>query len=246
MSTSPWHQSSFSSSTLEVFLLGCVDFESSSRLLERLRDEIQSRGDSHGILVVCEHPPTITIGREGSFTDVLVDREELISRRIDVRWTSRGGGAILHAPGQVVIYPILPLDRLRRNVIEFRDCMEKSLILAARDLDVPAESGGLVPGAIGRCGQFAFIGAGVRSWVSHGGVFVNVSVPHDALRVVRWKQDAGAATSLSALRLKPTAMPTVRECLVRHLAEVLGYGDYQLYTGHPLLKRTRQKIYVFN
>src|SRR6476469_8428698 len=93
-----WEHITRSSSALEVFLLGKVDFGSAVGLQARLVNQISQRQDTHGAVLVCEHPPTISIGREGSFADVLVDREELVSRQLEVRWLSRGGGAILHVP----------------------------------------------------------------------------------------------------------------------------------------------------
>jgi hypothetical protein len=40
-------------------------------------------------------------------------------------------------------------------------------------------------------------------------------------------------------------MPAVRESMIRHLAESLGYDNYHLYTGHPLLERSTRKVYVY-
>ncbi len=247
MSPTPtdWQHAAQASSTLEVFLLGTVDFASARSLQIRLLDQIATRTDTHGIVLVCEHPPTISIGRAGSFADVLVEREELISRQMDVRWINRGGGAFVHAPGQVAVYPILPLDRLNLGLLEFRDRLEQTLRRAAGDLDVPATRGEAAPGAVCRCGQFAFIGAGVRSWVSHGGMFVNVSIVQEALDLVRWSDSNVRVTTLATQRLRPTAMSTVRESLIRRLAEAFGYDDYQLHTGHPSLRRTTRKVYVF-
>ena len=247
MSSTPtdWQHIAQASSTLEVFLLGKVDFPSALGLQARLREELARRTDTHGIVLVCEHPPTISIGREGSFADVLVEREELVSRQMEVRWINRGGGAFVHAPGQVAVYPILPLDRLNLGLLEFRSRLEQTLLNAAEDLDVPATRGESAPGAVCRCGQFAFIGAGVRSWVSHGGMFVNVSIVQEALDLVRWSDSNVRATTLAAQRLRPTAMSTVRESLVRRLAEAFGYDDYQLHTGHPSLRRTTRKVYVY-
>ena len=150
MPTTPtdWQHAAQASSTLEVFLLGTVDFASARSLQIRLLNQIATRTDTHGMVLVCEHPPTISIGREGSFSDVLVEREELVSRQMDVSWINRGGGAFVHAPGQVAVYPILPLDRLKLGLLEFRSRLELTLLLAAEDLDVPATRGAAAPGAV--------------------------------------------------------------------------------------------------
>lgn len=240
-----WEHIARGSTALEVFLLGKVDFASAMGLQARLLDQVAGRSDTHGIVLVCEHPPTISIGREGSFADVLVDQEELIARQMEIRWLGRGGGAFSHVPGQVAVYVIVPLDRLKLGLVEYRQRLEKSLVATAADFDVEASAAMTVPGATCRCGQFAFIGAGVRDWVTHGGLYVNVSVPPEALDLVRWTNGAMRVTSLAAQRTRPTGMASVRESLVRHLAESLGYDSYHLYTGHPLLHRSTRKVYVY-
>ena len=247
MADSPtdWEHIARSSTALEVFLLGKVDFASAMGLQSRLRDQVAAREDSHGIVLVCEHPPTISIGREGSFADVLIEQDELISRQMEIRWLSRGGGAFVHVPGQVAVYAMIPLNRLKLGLDDFRHRLEQTLIAAAADLDVDALPGTVVPGATCRCGQFAFIGAGVRDWVSYGGLYVNVSVAPEALDLVRWTNGSLRVTSLAAQRTRPTGMATVRESLVRNLAESLGYDSYHLYTGHPLLHRSTRKVYVY-
>ena len=68
-----------------------------------------SAGDGGGSLVLCEHPPTISVGRSGSRAHILLDDEELRGRGVAVRWVNRGGGCVLHLPGQLVGYLALPL-----------------------------------------------------------------------------------------------------------------------------------------
>lgn len=232
-------------STLDVFLLGTVDLASAIGLQERLRADVAAGTDSRGAILICEHPPSVTIGRDGSFADVLVEREELTSRRMDVHWLNRGGGTFVHVPGQLAVYIVVPLDRFGFGVLSFRTALEESLIATAADLKVPAQRATDPPGAMCRCGQFAFIGAAVRDWVSHGGMYVNVSLPQEALDLIRWTHTDTRVTTLAAQRTRPTAMSTVRESLIRNLAASLGCDGYHAYTGHPLLHRTMQKVYVY-
>ena len=233
------------SSSLDAFLLGTVELGSALELQQRLRRDVASRTDPHGTILVCEHPPSVTIGREGSFADIQIDREDLNARQMEIRWLNRGGGTFVHLPGQLAVYVIVPLERLQLNLLGFRTAMEKGLIATAADLKVVAERATVRPGAICRCGQFAFIGAAVRDWVSYGGLYVNVSLDREALDVVSWSNSDVKVTSLSAQRTRPTAMSTVRESLIRNLSTSLGYDGYHLFTGHPLLHRSSRKVYVY-
>ena len=107
-----WSPRARRSDSLEVYLLGRVDFASAVELQERWVYEISGRRDRQGALFLCEHPPVVTIGRKGSRSQLLTDEQDLRSRLMDVHWLNRGGGALVHSPGQLAAYPIVPLDRL--------------------------------------------------------------------------------------------------------------------------------------
>jgi lipoate-protein ligase B len=229
---------------LEVYLLGLVDFDSALFLQDRLVYEIAGRSDAQGALLVCEHPPIVTIGREGSRAHVLAEPRDLVARQMDVRWLNRGGGTLVHAPGQLAIYPILPLERLGIGLAEYRRRLEQSVIDTAAEVHVPAHRRPDEPGVWCRTGQFAFLGAAVKGWISYHGMFVNVSPTTDMLDLVRSVKPGDRVTTLAAQRCRLTSMHAVRAGLVRNLARQLGYERHHLYTGHPLLRRTTRKIYV--
>src|SRR5262245_40294252 len=91
-------------------LMGCVDFDDCQSLQRRLAYDALTRGDGRIAVLICEHPPVVTIGRGGSRAHVRLTGVELAARQLAVRYLSRGGGAILHGPGQLAVYPIVPLD----------------------------------------------------------------------------------------------------------------------------------------
>jgi lipoyl(octanoyl) transferase len=233
------------SESLDVHLLGSVEFDAALTLQKHLVYEVSGRNDLFGTLLLCEHPPTVTIGREGSRSDILVGERELTARSLDVYWLNRGGGALMHGPGQLAVYPVLPLDRLNCGLHSYRRRLETAVIAMCRELRVPAWTKPDTPGVACRCGQFAFLGAAVKSWVSYHGLFVNVSPRMDLMRLVRSTPPAARVTSLAAQRLRPTSMHAVRESLVRHIAAEFAYSRFHVHTGHPLLKRERRRIPVF-
>ncbi|HUE16506.1 MAG TPA: hypothetical protein VMR25_20190 [Planctomycetaceae bacterium] len=233
------------SAALDVRLLGTVDFESAQFLLERLVYDISGRDDLFGGLLLCEHPPLITVGRAGSRAHILVDQKELTASRLDVRWLNRGGGCIVHAPGQLVVYPVVPLDRLGVGLREYRAHLLGSVLDVCRELGIPAWTVEQTAGVAGRGGQFAFLGAAVKRWVAYQGLFLNVQPLLRMQRLVSPGPNGLKPTSLEAVRGRVTPMSTVRESLIRNLAARLGYAEYQILTGHPLLKRTRRVTNVY-
>ena len=231
-------------SPLEVYLLGVVDFESAVALQNRMVYDISGRDDCQGALLICEHPPLITVGREGSRSDILVDERELTARQMNVRWVNRGGGSVVHALGQLAVYPVLPLDRLQIGLSDYRQRLENSVIDVCQELHVEATRDEREPGVFCRCGQFASLGVAIKSWVSYHGLYINVSPSMELMRLAASTNSQQRVTSLSTQRVRRTSMHSVREAIVRRLRERLGYDRFHVYSGHPLLKRTRKRIHV--
>ncbi|MBI5758696.1 MAG: lipoyl(octanoyl) transferase [Planctomycetales bacterium] len=229
--------------SLDVYLLGLVEFESCLSLQERLADEISQQRDRRGALILCEHPPIITMGRDASHAHLVCEPGELVVRNMEVRWLNRGGGAVVHAPGQLAAYPILPVDRLGFGLAELRARLELSLLDVCREQRVAAWREATEPGVWCRCGRLAALGVAVRSGVTQHGLFLNVSPSMELQRFVRMPSD-GRVSTLAAQRSRPTSMHSVRESLIRNLSERFGYEQFHAYTGHPSLRRTQQVVAI--
>jgi lipoyl(octanoyl) transferase len=225
---------------LEVYLLGLVDFDAALYLQEHLARDIADHVDGRGGLLVCEHPPLITIGREGSRAEIRCDTDELTTRQIEIRWINRGGRSIVHGPGQLVVYPIVPLACRGWGLAVYRERLEQALLGMCREVRVRAWQEPDAAGVFCRGGRLAYVGVAVRSWISSQGLFVNVNPQMDLLRLTRPVE--GRSTSLAAQRGTAVAMSAVRESLIRQLAERLEYDRYHLYTGHPLLRCAKRMV----
>jgi lipoate-protein ligase B len=229
--------------SLDVYLLGLVDFDSCLWLQERLAEEVAERRDRCGTLLVCEHPPLVTMGREASHSHLACEPEEFTVRNMEVRWVNRGGGAIVHGPGQLAAYPIMPVQRLGVGLAELRARLELALLDVCRELHVSVWREATEPGVWCRCGRLAALGVTVRSGVTHHGLFVNASPSMDLQRMVSLPSGS-RVSSLAAQRLRPTPMHTVRESLIRNLSSRFGYENFHVYSGHPSLRRSRQVVAI--
>jgi lipoyl(octanoyl) transferase len=127
---------------LEAFLLGQVDFDVALALQQRLVEQSRDRDDGQVALLLCEHPTLITVGRGGSPGDVAMHSNLVRSRQIEVRWVNRGGGCLMHSPGQLAIYPIVPLRWHGFSVGEFLHRLQIGIIEALDDLNVPSRARG--------------------------------------------------------------------------------------------------------
>jgi lipoyl(octanoyl) transferase len=215
-------------------LLGTVDFEDCLTLQRRLAYDAVTRADGRIVVLICEHPPLITIGRGGSREQVRLTASELTQRGLEIRHIGRGGGAILHAPGQLAIYPILPLAEQDWSVGEYLRRLQLALTNLLLELKIkPAVVRESIAMA-GRRGKLAAMGVSVRQGVTMHGAFLNVN---PEMRDFGRVEVAGGQTMSSLLshRALPTKMNKVRAALVTHLADALSLERYHLHTGHPLL-----------
>lgn len=101
--------------------LGRRDFAGCLREQLELREQVLA-GTAPDTLLTVEHPPTLTLGRRGRREDVLWTDEQLAEEGVDVCETPRGGEVTLHAPGQLVAYPIVQVGRrIREHVVRLAD-----------------------------------------------------------------------------------------------------------------------------
>lgn len=243
MHTTGWAATETQTDALSVHLMGVVDFDSAKLLQERLVYELSGRTDRLGGLLLCEHQSLITIGREGSRFDVLADDRELTARQLEVRWLGRGGGAMVHCPGQLAVYPLVPLDRLGVGLLEYRQILEESVRHVCENLHVTLEPPSGYPGVFTRSGHVGQIGVSVKSGIASHGVFINVTSPQTLLDLVRSNPLRVPGSSLSTDQPHTILMPRVREGMIQQLASRLGYTQTHTFSGHPLFKRSQKKKY---
>src|SRR5947209_2670920 len=112
---------------LQAYLLGSVSFDAALALQRRLVYQISGDRDS-GSLLLCEHPPMISVGRHGSRAHILFEPDELQHRRWPVRWVNRGGSCVLHLPGQMAVYPIVALDRHALGIGSYIDRLHQVIL----------------------------------------------------------------------------------------------------------------------
>jgi lipoyl(octanoyl) transferase len=223
---------------LEVYMLGLVDFSAVQQLQRRIVYEL---GESGGAaLVLCEHPPTISVGRSGSRAHIGPDDDALRSLGIKVHWVNRGGGCVFHLPGQLAAYLALPLDLLGLTLADYLDRLHTTLLQVLDEFDLAGTARADLPGVFSGQARIATVGVAVSRWIAYQGFTLNVG-PYLALCDVLEEPGIGKAplryTSMEARRQRHTAMSKVREALIRRLEEVFGLKRHHVYTHHPLIRR---------
>lgn len=133
-----------------------------------------------GVVLAVEHDPVITVSnRPGAAEHLLATPEQLAALGVDVRPTDRGGDITYHGPGQLVVYPLLDLKRLRLRVHEHLRRMEQAVIDAIAPLGLagrrdPDATGVWLPQPGGPDAKVCAMGVRVRRWVTLHGLALNV------------------------------------------------------------------------
>lgn len=233
---------------IQFHLLGSVSLDDCVALQRWLVYEIGGTDDGRMIVLLCEHPWSISMGRRGSRAHVRMTPEQLRARQWDVRWLSRGGGCLLHGPGQLAIYPIVSLAWHGWTVGEYLNRLRAAMIAMLGDLRIAAECRTSDDGVWGRTGQLVACGVAVRHDITSHGLFVNVGpnmLHFPFVDVVDPRQtrpgQKSTMGSLAAEGRRALSMSQVRAAVIPRLADSLGTHRYHLITGHPWLVRHRER-----
>jgi lipoyl(octanoyl) transferase len=222
---------------LRVYLLGQVEFEAALNLQRLLAYQVSGERDS-AALVLCEHPPIITVGRDGSPADVRCDLDELRLRRWPLRWVNRGGGSFLHVPGQLAIYPILSLDWFGWGLANYLDRLQRVLVAVLEDFSVPAVTQPGRPGVWVGPRLIGGVGVAVRDWVAYFGAVLNINPDLHHFRMVRTgPHDREPMTSLARERRGPLHPALVRQRVLEHFTAIFPFERTALFSSHPSLER---------
>jgi lipoate-protein ligase B len=201
--------------------LGIMEYGEALKLQHALVERVIASGDL-GIILLMEHPPTVTLGKRGTDADLIVSPEELSSHGITLYRTDRGGEATYHGPGQLVCYPILSLKVMGLTVRRYVELLENTIVHALNTLGISAHTrNGRVGVWIGASEKIASIGVKIERRVAFHGFSLNVRLSHDPGRfIVSCGMPDAVMVGIGDLSASCPSMPTVKKTVIRSLADV--------------------------
>ena len=129
---------------IQYLYLGRVDYGEALRMQQELV-ALRTAGRIGNVLLLLEHPPVLTLGRNANRSNILATDELLAARGVTLHEINRGGDVTYHGPGQLIGYPIFDLRSLRNpsghnrlGPVDFVRLMEEALIRLCSELAVPA------------------------------------------------------------------------------------------------------------
>jgi len=212
-----------------VRCLGLVPYQPTWDLQNELASRIAA-GEIPATLLLLEHPHTITFGRSGKASNLLWNEAELIQRGIQVHWVDRGGDVTYHGPGQLVGYPLMPLNISglvpssqtgssglpRADYIGYIRKLEQVLILALRHFGVEGQRIRNLTGVWVNGAKIAAIGVKVDSHgVTRHGFALNVTPDMSYWDgIIACGLSGYTVTSLAVLQLNPPSMEQVIQAVI--------------------------------
>ena len=173
------------------------------------------------VILCLEHPRVFTLGRRGGREHLCVDDDFLAQKGIAVMPTDRGGNITYHGPGQLVVYPIISLNRRRLKVVSFVSGLEQAMIRTVRHWGIDAVSDPANRGVWVAGDKLGSIGITVRRGVSFHGLALNINTD---MRPFAWINPCGLnqvrMTSVERLLKRPVCMSHARRRMAGHLAEL--------------------------
>jgi lipoyl(octanoyl) transferase len=185
--------------------------------------EARKRGALNDTLLLLEHPPVFTLGRNADESNILASRELLEQRGIQVFRVERGGDVTYHGPGQLVGYPILNLRDFRMDVGWFVRAMEETLIRALGDFGIKGRRIEKLVGVWMGEAKIAQIGARIEEWITYHGFALNVD-PHlaDFDLIVPCGISDRPVTSMARVLDRAIDLRAARERVAARFGEVFG------------------------
>ena len=210
--------------SLCVIDLGRQAYASALRIQEE-RAEARKIGTVSDTLLLVEHEPVYTLGRNARESHVLASPAQLAREGIEVVRTGRGGDVTYHGPGQLVGYPIIDLRAMGKGVLWYVGSLEQALIRVLADFGLAGATDPVNRGVwIGR-NKIAAIGVRVSRHITQHGFSLNV---HTDLTYYRNIVPCGlpdrGVTSLHLLA-PSVSFDAVKASVVRHFRQVLGYAE---------------------
>jgi lipoate-protein ligase B len=174
------------------------------------------------LLVLLEHPSVITFGRNARQEHLLWGADALQAAGIDCAASRRGGDVTLHAPGQLVGYPIVDLNHYQRDLHHFLRSLEQILIATLADHGLTGESRQGKTGVWLEERKIASIGVAVRHWISYHGFALNIDNDLSAFDAIIpcGLQDV-TMTSMSKELGRPVDKQAVAETLIGHFGKIM-------------------------
>ena len=220
------------SDTLRLEWLGRMAYGPALELQRRLfseRVESKRKGErsADDVVLFVEHEPVITLGKHAHRENILLSPELLAARGMERHEIERGGDVTYHGPGQLVVYPVLDLERYRLGVRDYVDMLEECVIRTISEYGIVGErvhgaSGVWIGKGTPAERKICALGVKISRYITMHGLALNVTTDLDSFNVINpcGFTDKGV-TSIKAETGKEIPLVEVAKRLASHMRDLL-------------------------
>jgi lipoate-protein ligase B len=208
-----------------VWDLGLIEYSEAYQLQKNLQRQ-RVEGKISDVLLLLEHPPTITIGKSGTLNNVLVSGEQLSQQGISLYFIDRGGDVTYHGPGQLVGYPIVDLRQKEIDLHCYIKNLEEVILRTLNDFSIDGEQIESHPGVWVNEEEIAAIGLSVQKWVSMHGFALNINTDLEHFSFINpCGFSDRRATSMSKVLGNDVPMGEVTKSLISHFCNIFDFSE---------------------
>ncbi len=237
---------------ISVVHLGSIDYATAVRLQQQLV-ELRKSNQVSDVLLLLEHPPVITLGRNAKQQNVVASSELLAQRGVEVFECDRGGDVTFHGPGQLVGYPIFDLrafttpegQRKTLGAVDYVRRLEEVLIRTGLDFGiyckrVPGLTGVWTDPVLGHAeAKIAALGVHISRAVTSHGFALNVNTDLDYFNlIVPCGIASKPVTSMAHELHREVSLDEVAQSVARNCGRVFNRQILWVDTVDALLGRT--------
>jgi lipoate-protein ligase B len=201
----------------KIFDLGVINFQKAEQFQKEVFKAVKNNF-LKSALILCQHYPVITLGRQAKKLNIKASGEELKKKGIPLYGIERGGDVTYHGPGQLMVYPILNLTYLRRDISLFLRMLEELAMQVLSDFGIFSQRRPGLTGVWVGERKIASIGIAIRNWITYYGLAINIK--KDDLSNFSLIRPCGMdimMTSLESVLGEEVSVDSVKEILIRRL-----------------------------
>lgn len=203
-----------------------TDYLQALEIQNRIVQEMLS-GGGPGVLILVEHPPTVTLGVRGTSSHVLITEDELRHRGVELHTVNRGGEATYHGPGQLVAYPVVNLRTWGMSARDYVKGLEETILLTLHHFGLRGfRKKGAAGVWTGENSKIASIGVRIQRRITSHGFSLNVSSADPGDLIISCGAPGVRMVNVNSLTPTPASMDAVRDVVKSSFGEVFRVSLY--------------------
>jgi len=209
---------------LNVRWLGKLPYQEAYDLQLGIHKDVSNDNSSDDYLLLLEHDKVITVGRSAKAENLLVEKNELLTKKVEYVETDRGGDITYHGEGQIVGYPIIRLTDPKKVIPYVRD-LEKVIIKTLKKFSIDSFTKEDDTGVWTKKGKIASIGIKVSKWTTYHGFSLNIFDSLDGFELINTcGNESEKATSIHSFN-SSISFQDVAEELTKNFVKVFNYVE---------------------